>query len=127
LKRDEEYDLTRFAFQGCFGIHVFNCFQFWLWDRAIKIHRLSYRESTLNKVSALFFTFVNYKHQQYLTWRNEANSFEARWGIRPSNSKPFERNHDWPLWYRGPPSLSICISGMSWHSCVQMFSILTLR
>jgi hypothetical protein len=28
LKRDEEYDLTRFAFQGCFGIHVFNCFQF---------------------------------------------------------------------------------------------------
>jgi hypothetical protein len=25
------YDFTRFAFQGCFGIHVFKCFQFWLW------------------------------------------------------------------------------------------------
>jgi hypothetical protein len=22
------YDFTRFAFQGCFGIHVFKCFQF---------------------------------------------------------------------------------------------------
>jgi hypothetical protein len=35
------YDFTRFAFQGCFGIHVFKCFQFWLWDRAIKTRRLS--------------------------------------------------------------------------------------
>jgi hypothetical protein len=30
----------------------------------------------------------------------------ARWGTSSSNSKPFERNHDWPLWYRGPSSLS---------------------
>jgi hypothetical protein len=66
------------------GIHLFKCFQFWLWDRAIKTHRLSYRESTINKVSALF----------------------ARRRTSPSNSKPFERNHDWPFWYRGPPSLS---------------------
>ena len=22
------YDFTRYAFQGCFGIHVFKCFQF---------------------------------------------------------------------------------------------------
>ena len=48
------YDFTRFAFQVCLGIHVFKCFQFWLWDRAIQTHRLSYRESTIDKVSALF-------------------------------------------------------------------------
>jgi hypothetical protein len=61
------YDFTRFAFQRCFGIHVFKCFQFWLWDRAKKIHRLSYRESTVNKVSALFFfTFVDSRQQRIL-------------------------------------------------------------
>ena len=58
------YDFTRFAFQGCFGIHVFKCFQFWLWDRAIKIHRLSYREST---VEQSFCTFFHLRWQQTAT------------------------------------------------------------
>jgi hypothetical protein len=71
------------------GMHV-TCFQFWLWDRAIKIHRLSYRESTLNKVSALFFTFVHSREQRILyfsgsmhacemqIWWNHNRSYQSR-------------------------------------------------
>jgi hypothetical protein len=36
------------------------------WDRAIKTHRLSYRKSTVNKVSALLFTFVDSRQQRIL-------------------------------------------------------------
>jgi hypothetical protein len=52
--------------------NVFNCDL----DRAIKTHRLSYRESTVNKLSALFFTLLHAPAIPHM--KNEANSFEER-------------------------------------------------
>ena len=60
------------------------------WDRAIKTHRLSYRESTVNKVSGLFFTFVDSRQQRILYF---SGSMHACRNIHETRSQSWFRSN----------------------------------